>query len=83
MKNLLKKRCIFCWMDTELQWLRLPLCSICRDQVYDFAWVSAVQVALFLFGGIDGLFFVIEEILLFAVLVLIKHRVKPPWETHD
>lgn len=70
-------------MDTELQWLRLPLCSICRDQLYDFTWVSAVQVALFLFGGIDGLFFVIEEILLFAVLVLIKHRVKPPWETHD
>jgi len=66
-------------MDTDLQWLRLPLCSICRDQLYDFAWVSGVQVALFLIGGIDGLFFVIDEILLFAVLVLIKHRINPPW----
>ena len=70
-------------MDTNLHWLRMPLCNICRDQVYDFIWVSAVQIALFLAGGIDGLFFVIEEILLFAVLVLVKHRVKPPWETHQ
>jgi len=32
-------------------------------------------------GGIDGLFFVIDEVLLFFVLVFVKHRVSPPWES--
>lgn len=73
-------RCLFCWMPTTFRWLHIPLCNICRDQSYDFVWVTAVQIVLFLAGGIDGYFFVIEEVLLFSVLVLIKHRVKPPWD---
>lgn len=81
MRLLNRKRCVFCWMHTDLNWLHLPLCPICRDQLYDFVWVSGVQVALFLTGGINGLFFLMEEVLLFTALVLIKHRIKPPWET--
>ncbi len=73
-------RCLFCWMPTSFRWLRMPLCFICRDQLYDFVWVTIVQTILWMAGGIDGYFFVIEEVLLFAVLVLIKHRVKLPWD---
>lgn len=73
-------RCWFCLMDTSLRWLRIPMCPICRDQVYDFLWVSAVQSVVWLVGGIDGWFFVIEECLLFFVLVIVKHRVPKPWK---
>ena len=54
-----------------------PLCAICWEQLNDFIWVSFVQVALLAFGAVDGLFFVIEEVLLFFVLIVIKHRVRP------
>jgi hypothetical protein len=30
-------------------------------------------------GGLSGLFFVAEEVLLFGALVLVKHRVPVPW----
>lgn len=72
-------RCWFCFMQTSLRWLGIPLCTICRDQLYDFIWVSAVQTIVWAFGGIEGWFFVIDEILLFVVLVLVKHRVPVPW----
>ncbi len=67
-------------MATSLRWLRIPVCPICRDQLYDFAWVSAVKTIVWLFGGISGWFFVIDEILLFIVLVIVKHRVPSPWK---
>ncbi len=73
-------RCWFCFMHTPLRWLGIPLCPICRDQLYDFFWVSIVQTIVWLLGGIDGLFFVIDEILLFLVLVVVKHRLPTPWE---
>lgn len=71
--------CLFCRMQTELRFLRLPVCSICRDQLYDFSWVSVVQGSVVLAGGLSGFFFLVEEVLLFAVLVFVKHRVPPPW----
>ncbi len=75
-----RARCWFCFMRSSLRWLGIPMCPICRDQVYDFLWVSMVQTIVWLFGGIDGWFFVIDEILLFLVLVLVKHRVPVPWK---
>ena len=50
------------------------------DQLYDFLWVSVVQTVVWLLGGIDGLFYVIDECLLFFVLIIVKHRVPAPWE---
>lgn len=72
--------CLFCRMSTSFRLLRVPLCHICRDQVYDFAWVTLVQLVVFLSGGINGYLFIIEEVLLFIVLVIVKHRIPPPWE---
>jgi len=72
-------RCLFCLMESSSRWLRIPLCPICRDQLYDFLWVSVVQTAVWAMGGIDGWFFVIDECLLFIVLVVIKHRLPTPW----
>ena len=69
--------CPFCRMRTRRRLLRVPLCSICLEQSNDFLWVSLVQVLLLLVGAIDGLFFVIEECLLFFVLIAIKHRLPP------
>ena len=66
--------CPFCRMSTCRRLLRVPLCAICLEQSNDFLWVSLVQVALLAAGAIDGLFFVIEEVLLFFVLIVIKHR---------
>jgi hypothetical protein len=67
-------KCPFCRMSTKRRLLRVPLCPICLEQSNDFLWVSAVQVALLSAGAIGGLFFVVEEILLFFVLIVIKHR---------
>lgn len=68
-------------MQTSLRWLCIPVCPIYRDQLYDFVWVSIVQGFVWLLGGIDGWFFVIDEILLFPVLVVVKQRVPAPWES--
>ena len=70
-------KCVFCRMATSWRVFRAPLCSICWEQLNDFIWVSFVQVALLAFGAISGLFFVIEEVLLFFVLIIIKHRLRP------
>ncbi len=70
-------KCVFCRMATGWRVLRAPLCAICWEQLNDFIWVSFVQVALLAVGAIDGLFFVIEEVLLFFALIVIKHRVRP------
>lgn len=76
------RRCLFCRMPTQIRFLRLPMCGICRDQAYDFLWASGVQASLVVFGLISGLTFLLEEVLLFAVLVLVKHRIHPPWAAH-
>ena len=52
----------------------MPLCRICRDQVQDFVLVSGTLSLLVVSGFITGLQFVVEELLLFGVLVLVKHR---------
>ncbi len=66
--------CPFCHMRTGVRLFRIPVCTICRDQLQDFVWVSLVLLALVPTGFISGAQFVVEELLLFAVLVLVKHR---------
>jgi hypothetical protein len=66
-------------MPTSQRFLRLWLCAICRDQTYDFLWASGVQALLVATGVLGGVTFLIEEVLLFAVLVFVKHRVPAPW----
>ena len=80
--NVREIRCWFCRMSNPHRWVGMPVCGICRDQLYDFFWVSLVQTIIWLLGGIDALFFVIDEILLFFVLVFVKHRVPAPWDRH-
>ena len=67
-------RCLFCRMQTGVRLFRIPLCPICRDQLQDFVWVSAIQGTLVAAGFISGLQFAVEEVLLFGILVLVKHR---------
>ena len=67
-------RCLFCRMQTSVRLFRVPLCAICRDQVQDFVWVSSIQGSLVAAGFISGFQFAVEEVLLFGVLVLVKHR---------
>ena len=76
-------RCPFCRMPTELRFARIPTCAICRDQLYDFVWVSVVQAIVVVAFGLGGVFFLVEEILLFAALVFVKHRIPPPWERNS
>ena len=47
-------RCLFCRMRTGVRLFRMPVCTICRDQVQDFVWVSLVLVALVPTGFISG-----------------------------
>lgn len=75
-------RCLFCRMRCRTRFLRVSMCAICRDQAYDFLWVSGVQGVLAAVGLLSGVLFVVEELLLFAVLVLVKHRIQPPWGGH-
>ena len=67
-------RCLFCRMRTRVRLFRIPVCDICQDQVQDFVWVSVIQGSLVAVGFIGGLQFAVEEVLLFATLVLVKHR---------
>ena len=67
-------RCLFCRMQTGVRLFRIPVCPICRDQVQDFVWVSGIQGSLVAVGLISSLQFAVEEVLLFGVLVLVKHR---------
>jgi hypothetical protein len=67
-------RCLFCRMPTGVRLFRIPVCAICRDQLQDFVWTSAVLLALVPTGFISGGQFMVEELLLFGVLVLVKHR---------
>lgn len=61
-------------MRTGVRLFRIPVCPICRDQLHDFVWVSMVQGALVAVGFLTSLQFAVEEILLFGMLVLVKHR---------
>jgi hypothetical protein len=79
MSRAIERRCPFCRMRAAEPFLRIPMCPICRDQVYDFLWASAVNVVIAVPAGLSGRTFVIEEILLFVVLVVVKHRLPPPW----
>lgn len=72
--------CAFCRMPTTLRFAGLPMCPICRDQAFDFLWASGVQAALVAVGLLGGLTFLAEEVALFVVLVLVKHRLPPRWE---
>ena len=67
-------RCLFCRMHTGVKLFSIPVCRICQDQVQDFVLVSGILGALVAAGFISGLQFAVEELLLFGVLVLIKHR---------
>ena len=67
-------RCLFCRMRTGVRLFRIPVCPICRDQLQDFVWVSGIQGSLVAAGFISGLQFAVEEVLLFGILVLVKHR---------
>ncbi len=40
----------------------------------DFVWVSGIQGMLVAAGFISGLQFAVEELLLFGILVVVKHR---------
>ena len=73
-------RCVFCRMETAHRWLAMPMCAICRDQSYDFLWASAIQALIAAAGGMSGRTFVLDEVLLFAVLVFVKHRIGTPWQ---
>ena len=66
-------------MRTTMRFLGIPVCPICRDQMYDFIWVSGVQGLVALVGNLGVWFFIVEEVLLFTVLVIVKHRVPVPW----
>ena len=68
-------RCLFCRMDTGVRLFGIPVCGICHDQIQDFVWVSIVLLALVPTGFISGTQFIVEELLVFSVLVLVKHRV--------
>ena len=61
-------------MRTGVRLFRIPVCAICKDQLQDFVWVSVVLLALVPTGFISGVQFAVEELLLFGVLVLVKHR---------
>jgi hypothetical protein len=67
-------RCLFCRMRTGVRLFRIPVCDICRDQLHDFVWASGIQGVLVLAGLLNGFQFLVEEALLLAVLVVVKHR---------
>tara|TARA_R110002049_G_scaffold189977_1_gene358581 strand:+ start:5802 stop:6065 length:264 start_codon:yes stop_codon:yes gene_type:complete len=77
-----QKKCLFCHMNTIHRYLRVNVCEICRDQLFDFVWVTVVQAIVVVVFALGPLFFIVEEVLLFAVLIFIKHRFPPPWQ-HD
>ena len=67
-------RCLFCRMHTGVRLFRIPVCDICRDQLQDFVWVSVLQLALVFVGFTTVSQFIVEEALLFVILVLVKHQ---------
>ena len=75
-----RHKCLFCRMNTTLRYMRLNVCEICRDQLYDFLWVSGVQALVTVAFDLGGLVFLVQEILLFLVLIVVKHRLPPPWQ---
>ena len=75
-----RHKCLFCRMNTTLRYMRLNVCEICRDQLYDFLWVSGVQALVTVAFDLGGIVFLVQEILLFLVLIVVKHRLPPPWQ---
>jgi hypothetical protein len=67
-------------MPTPERFLRVPMCPICRDQSYDFLLVSAVQVLMAPIVGVTKGQFTVQELLMFAALIVVKHRLTPPWQ---
>lgn len=78
-----QRRCLFCRMHSGVVFLRIPMCAICRDQAYDFLWASGVQGSLAVVGLISATTLLLEEVLLFAVLVIVKHRFHQALATHE
>ena len=74
-----RHKCPFCRMPTDFRFVGIFMCAICRDQFYDFLWASGVQGAVVVVFQLGGVVFLVEEVLLFVVLVLVKHRLPPPW----
>ncbi len=72
-------RCVFCRMDSRDRFLGLLMCAICRDQSYDFLLVSGVQLLMAPIVGISIGQFLAQELLMFVVLIFVKHRITPPW----
>jgi hypothetical protein len=66
--------CLFCRMDTGVRLFGVAVCPICRDQLQDFVWASGIQGLLAALGVLNGLQFLAEEMLLFGILVVVKHR---------
>ena len=75
-----RHKCLFCRMNTTLRYMRLNVCEICRDQLYDFLWVSGVQALVTVAFDLGGIVFLVQEILLFLVLIIVKHRFPPHWQ---
>jgi len=67
-------------MSTGTRLFGLPVCTICQDQLQDFVWVSLVQGACVFLGWVNGIQFLVEEVALFGVLVLVKHRLPSVFE---
>jgi hypothetical protein len=67
-------------MRTGTKLFGISLCEICQDQTQDFVWVSLVLLMLVPTGFITGTQFVVEEVLLFVVLVVVKHRLPAVFE---
>lgn len=73
-------RCAFCHMRTGTRLFRIPVCTICRDQLQDFVLVSVILTALLPSGFVSGTQFIVEEVLMFGALVLVKHRLPSIFE---
>ncbi len=54
--------------------------TLAMHTVWTAVLAMVVQTGVWLLGGISGWFFIIDEILLFVVLVFVKHRVPSPWQ---
>lgn len=67
-------RCLFCRMPTAVRLFGVAVCPICRDQLQDFVWVSVVLTLLLPTRFVNGGQYLVEEVLMFGVLVALKHR---------
>ena len=67
-------------MSTGVRLFGIPVEPIFQDQLQDFVCVSFIQGFVALLGWVNGVQFLIEEVVLFGVLVLVKHRLPSVFE---